>query len=176
MLIRELLNEDINNIPFDTNPEIGFWSDQDSVIVYHGTHERNVPDILKNGLTRVDPKTNMISVTFDPFTAHGYAAMSGAGGEAGFRAAGARPVNTPHNERAVIKMKIPMEWVKKHMDPHLSGNVGDAKTRLQSKDDYAQWKSSNKPDHEFYQTSELRFDKPVPPNFIVGVMKRYPKK
>lgn len=175
MRIRELLESSVNLIPFEKNPQIGWWEDQDYVTVYHGTHDRNIPDILQNGLHRADPKTGMISVTADPFTAHGYAAMSGAGGEAKFRAAGARPVHVPEEDRSVIKMHIPQAWLKANMDRNLSGNIGVSKDRLMSKDAYVKWKQENKPDFQYYQTSEFRLAKSIPTNFIVGIMKKKSK-
>ena len=164
-------------LPFDKNPHIGFWKDHDHVTVYHGTHDRHVDHILKNGLTHKDPKTGMISVTHDPHTAHGYAAMSSSGGEANFRATGGNAVNTPHEDRSVIKMKIPKHWADEHMDHDLSGNVGHTRDRMASKDHYDKWKEDNphSQDHEYYQTSELRFKKEVPSEYIEGVMKKKPK-
>jgi len=175
MRISDLLNENVGLIPFEHNPNIGWWEDQNQVTVYHGTHDRNVNAVLENGLNRPDPKTGMISVTGDPFTAHGYAAMSGAGGEAQFRAAGARPVHVPDEDRSVIKMRIPIDWLKSNMDPQLSGNIGSARKHLSSRDEYIKWKQSNRPDYEYYQMSEFRLKKAIPPNFIVGVMKKRPK-
>jgi hypothetical protein len=171
MRIVELL-ESLNLIPFERNPSIGWWEDQAQVTVYHGTHDKNVDNILQNGLTRADPQTGMISVTSDPNTAHGYAAMSGAGGEAAFRKAGARPVHVPHEDRSVIKFKLPIQWLKQNMDTTFSGNIGTAKTHLTSKDEYVKWKQQGKSDSEYYQTSEFRVNKPIPPSFIAGVMKR----
>jgi hypothetical protein len=168
----DLLNENIKNIPFEKNPSIGWWEDQDKLTVYHGTHDRNVENILKTGLNKPDPKTGMISVTSDPYTAHGYAAMSGAGGEAEFRKAGGRPVNVPHEDRAVIKMIIPIQWLKANMDTNLSGNIGIAKDHLSSKDKYEDWKKKGKSDFLYYQLSEFRIKKPIPTKFIVGVMKK----
>ena len=164
-------------IPFEKNPSIGFWKDSDHQIVYHGTHDKNVASVLKNGLDRKDPKTGMISVTHDPHTAHGYAAMSGAGGEAHFRDAGAKVVNTPHEDRSVIKLRIPKKWAEENMDSGLSGNSPEVKKQLQSKEHYLEWKKKNpgKGDHEYYAGSELRFKKEIPKEFIVGVMKKKPK-
>jgi len=176
MKIRDLLED--YNIPYDTNPTIGFWGDADFVVGYHGTHERNVPAMLEQGINRPDPKTGMISITLDPNTAHGYAAMSGTGGEARFRAANGRAANTPHEERAIFKLKIPMAWIKQHMDPNLRGNLGIVKDRMANKDLYTQWRKENPthPDHTYYQLSEIRVDAAIPPQFIVGVMKRPMKK
>lgn len=159
------------------NEHKGWLWDKDHVTVYHGTHKDNVDSIKQNGLNKPDPKTGMISVTPDPNTAHGYAAM---GGEHGFRQAGAKAVTVPHEDRRVVQLKIPKEWARKHMDHNLSGNIGDARKRMASKDEYTKWKTENpgKKDHEYYQTAELRFKKPIPKAFIekIGQLKKYAKK
>lgn len=149
----------------------GWLWDSDHITVYHGTHKRNIIAIKKNGLNKKDPKTGMISVTPDPHTAHGYGAMSG---EHNFRAAGSKAVHIPHEDRRIVKMKIPKTWAQKHMDSSLSGNIGSARDRLKSKDTYEKWKKENpkKHDSEYYQTSELRFKKEIPPHFITGILKK----
>lgn len=159
-------------IGFDKSTNHGFWNDpkKDYVDVYHGTHMNNVKSVEQNGLNRPDPKTGMISVTMDPYTAHGYAAMSGSGGEANFRKVGAKPVNTPHEDRAVAKFRIPKDWLHDNMDKTLSGNVGEARERMASKDKYDAWKKENpnSSDHNYYAMSEFRFKKPIPPEFYLG--------
>lgn len=168
-----------DEIPYNHKTNHGFWNDptRDYVDVYHGTHERNIKSIEQNGLNRPDPKTGMISVTMDPNTAHGYAAMSGSGGEANFRRAGAKPVNTPHEERAVLKFRIPRTWLNDNMDTNLRGNIGDALDRMQSKERYDEWRKNNPvSDHGYYSTTELRLDKPIPKEFYMGHSYRYPRK
>ena len=159
-----------------TNEQTGWLWDKDHITVYHGTHKRHVESIKKNGLNKPDPKTGMISVAPDPHTAHGYAAMSG---ETDFRAAGSKAKHVPHEDRRVVKMRIPKTWAQKHMDQNLSGNIGNARERMKSKDAYSKWKKENPHlhDHEYYQTAELRFKKPIPPEFIekVGRLKKYAK-
>jgi len=168
-------------IPYDKNPNIGFWRDQgDSdghYTLYHGTHKRNVPSMMKSGIDRPDPTTGMISTTPDPHTAHGYAAMSGSGGETQFRKLGNSPVNTPHEDRAVLKLRIPKAWADKHIDPDLRGNLGSTRERMLDKKHYLDWKAANpnKSDAEFYTGSEVRFSKAIPPEFIVGHAMRFPQ-
>lgn len=173
-------------LPFDKNADPGWHQDGDHMVVYHGTHEKNIPSMLKHGLNRPDPKTGMISVTHDPHTAHAYASMSGGGGEASFRKAGAKVVSTPHNERAVVKMKIPMEWAKEHMDHKMGGNMGaedkendlkDARLRMTDRGEHNRWKRANpdKPGRVYYTGTEIRFKKHVPPEFIEGYMKKSDK-
>jgi hypothetical protein len=118
----------------------------------------------------------MISTTPDPNTAHGYAAMSGTGGETQFRKLHNKATNTPHEERAVVKMKIPKAWADKHVDPQLRGNLGVTRDRMLNKSHYDNWKKENpeKSDSEYYTGSEVRFSKPIPAKFIVGHMKRFP--
>lgn len=174
--LREIVLENkIGNskeIPFDKETHHGFWDsdDKDYVDVYHGTHKRNIDSVAKNGLNRPDPKTGKISVTMDPYTAHGYAAMSGSGGEANFRGAGGKAVTTPHEDRAVAKFRIPKKWLKDNMDHDLGGNVGTAREHMSSPEAYKKWKSSNPSgsDHNYYATSEFRIGKPIPPSFYVG--------
>jgi len=173
-------------IPYEKNPKIGWWKDKGDKAgyhtVYHGTHKKNLKNILKNGIDHKDPKTGMISVTHDPHTAHGYAAMSGTGGERNFRRAGGNAKHTPHEDRVVIKMNIPKHFVDKHLDHEFHGNARSEKhknrTKMHTRDHYDNWKKENpkKPDHEFYQVSELRLNKKIPAHHIVGYMHRVKKK
>lgn len=126
-----------------------------------------MPHILKHGINHKDPKTGMISVTHDPHTAHGYASMSGAGGERNFRKTGAKAVHTPHEDRVVLKIHLPKDHP---IDGHLRGNVGDKHDNLKSKEKYEKHKQSGKADHEYYQTTELRTSKEIDPKHIVGYM------
>ena len=159
-----------SEIPFDKSTNHGFWEDSDYVDVYHGTHKKNVKVIEDGGLNRPDPKTGMISVTMDPYTAHGYAAMSGSGGEANFRQAGTKAVNTPHEDRAVMKFRLPSKWLQDNMDHDFGGNVGQSKKNLMDKNQYAKWKTENPTgsDHNYYALSEFRLKSPVPKEFYVG--------
>jgi hypothetical protein len=159
-------------IPFDRNTDHGHWktSKKEYINVYHGTHKRNIGSVAANGLDRPDPKTGMISVTLDPHTAHGYAAMSGSGGEANFRAAGGKAVNTPHEDRAVAKFRIPKDWLHDNMDHDLSGNVGEAHKNMSDPAAYEAWRKKNPEgsDHNYYAMSEFRVKKPIPKEFYVG--------
>lgn len=156
--------------PFVSNPDIGWWGDKNYMDLYHGTHKRNIPSIEDNGINKMDPTTGMVSMTLDPHTAHGYAAMSGAAGEYRFRKSDAKPVVTPPEDRAVTKFRIPMDWAKENLDPNMRGNIGMAAGRLSDRSNYDNWKTANptKGDHEYYATSEFRFNKPIPPEFYVS--------
>lgn len=164
----QFINE--SEIPFDKATNHGFWGDNDYVTVYHGTHKRNVSAIENSGLNRPDPKTGMISVTMDPHTAHGYAAMSGSGGEANFRQVGSKVVNTPHEDRAVLKYRLPSNWLRDNMDTNFGGNVGETRNRMMDKDQYTSWRSKNPKgsDSSYYSLSEFRLKSPIPKEFYVG--------
>ena len=171
MRISELT--ETTEVPFEPNPKIGWWKDQPNFyMVYHGTNIKNLPNILLNGLTKPDPKTGMISVTFDPHTAHGYAAMSG---ESDFRKAGAKAITVSHEDRVVLKIKLPKDFVEKYADPEMSGNMDRSKMTDKSK--YDDWKQSNndKPDFDYYSLSELRLSHPIDAKYIVGYMFKKPK-
>lgn len=164
-------------IPFEHHPHVGWWkdkADEDGYhTVYHGTHKKNLDHILKHGITHKDPRTGMISVTHDPHTAHGYAAMSGSGGESNFRKVGKKATHTPHEDRVVIKMHLPKHFVYKHLDKNLSGNsTSGGVNKMSDKKHYDDWKRKNpdRPDHEFYQVSELRLKHEIHPDHIVGYM------
>lgn len=182
MKFSDFLLVESKELPYDKHVSVGWWRDKAKKdgyhTVYHGTHKKNLESILKNGLTHKDPKTGMISVTHDPNTAHGYAAMSGAGGERNFRKAGAKVVNTPHEDRVVLKMHIPNEFMEKHMDHEFHGNEKHKnRTKMHDREHYDNWKKENpgKPDNEFYQVSELRLNKEIPAHHIVGFMHRVKK-
>lgn len=147
------------------NPSTGWWQDADPLVVYHGTHIRNLDAVYENGLNRKDPDTGMISVALEPFTARAYAAMSGAGGESDFRKAGGGAIQTPMNERVVFKFEIPQSWIQAHVDPKLGGNIGDSYKRMRDRAEYEKWEGT---DQQYYQFSELRLDKEVPASFIIG--------
>ena len=173
---KEFIKE--SEIPFDKTTNHGWWNDPNKthIDLYHGTHEKHVKHLKKNGINVPDPKTGMVSMTPDPYTAHGYAAMSSGErrGEASFRKAGNKAVTTPHENRAVTKFRVPMQWVRDNVDPNLKGNIGMAADRMNNKQNYDKWKTENpnKSDHEYYSTTELRFSKPIPPEFYVGYSKK----
>ena len=171
MNFKEFMLLEAKEIPW-SNADTGWWEDQDPVILFHGTHERNIETIMKNGLDRKDPQTGFISLALEPHTAKGYASMSGVGGESDFRKAGAKVKSTPMSERAVFVFEIPQKWIQENMDKNLSGNVGDAKKRMQSKEEYELFKQNvGKPDYVYYQLAELRVKKEVPAKFIKGIMR-----
>ena len=151
-------------------PKIGWWLDNDPVTFYHGTHERNLEFIMKNGI--VAPKegatANWVSLALEPNTAHGYAAMSGSGGESGFRAAGSSVVNVPHNQRITFVIQIPQRDFLNKMAPE-RGAMQSTKGKLKDKNHYEELAvRGNMSDAEYYATTEIRYPKVVPVKFIVG--------
>lgn len=152
---------------FEHNPSIGWWKDKKHITVYHGTHENNYDTIKKHGINRADPDTGMISVTLDPHTAHGYAAMSG---EHNFRKTGQSAHTTPHDKRITVQMKLPMDWLTKNMDHNYGGNVGIAQDKLKNK---ALYQKHTGNDHEYYQMTEFRLRQAIPAKFITGIMKKH---
>jgi hypothetical protein len=159
------LTESLKKMPWKTPGDIGWWEDQETLTLYHGTHIKNVDAIAKTGLDRMDPTTGMISLTLDPFTARGYASMSG--GESNFRQAGQKAKITPMNERAVLIFEIPTKWIVAHMDKNLGGNVGDTKKNMQDKTRFEKFTG---PHSQYYQLSEFRVNTIVPPKFLKGYM------
>lgn len=157
---------------------MGWWREQDPIILYHGTHIRNVNSFLENGiLLPKNPPLNRkpeISLALDPYTAFGYAAMSGSGGEVGFRQAGSKVTSTPIEERAIFKLKIPMSFILDNYDKGLGGNrdSGDVKARshMLNKELYDKWKKENKPDYSYYSHCELRIAAAIPKEYIDGWM------
>jgi hypothetical protein len=146
------------------------WSKhEDFLPVYHGTHVRNVSDILKNGIKNKDPKTGMVSVAIGDRgaqVAKAYAAMSSAGGEYNYRTAGQRPVNVPPEHREVIVAHLPMKWVEQHVDRTFSGNSDAVKERLKNPEKHDKFVAENGEDTKYDETMELRFSRPIPHEFI----------
>jgi hypothetical protein len=163
MRINEII-QTINQIPWDSNPRIGWWQEQDPLRLYHGTNLKNLPGFAKTGLSIPDPRTGMYSFAFEPFTARAFAVM---GGEARFLASKSRTMIVPENQRAVVVFELPSQLVKKIMDNTLSGNDLLHKERLLDKEKYEEWDST---DQQYYQLCELRVTKPVSSNYIVGFM------
>lgn len=155
-----------STMSWEGNPKIGWWKDQKVLRVYHGTHKKNLESVLKSGLTRKDPVTGFISLALEPNTAFGYAAMSG---EYDFRAAGSKSVSVPPKDRIVIVFDIPIDWILKHYDPNLSGNVGTARNHMSSDTEYNKFKGN---DNEYYALTELRVNTVVPKKFIKGYMQK----
>lgn len=170
--LRQFLTEknQIREMPWDPDPVIGWWRDNDEQILYHGTHERNIPHIIENGLT--GPETGytagLVSLTHDPNTAFGYASMSGSGGERNFRGVNAKPSHTPPIERVVFILVIPTDLVLETMAP-MRGAMKKIARRLTTEEEYREWDGS---DQEYYALTEVRLPSPVAPKWIVGYSRK----
>lgn len=166
-----LSSSNIKELQWNGNPKIGWWEENSSLILYHGTHWSNIEYISKNGITAPNsgPTANWVSLALEPNTAFGYASM---GGESGFRAAGAKAKTILPEDRIVLVLKLPMPYVKKFMETEFRGNVKETKTKLTNKTEYDSWKRS---DQEYYALTELRFPKNVPSKYIVGFMRKKKK-
>lgn len=162
----------LQQLPWDKNPKIGWWKDGDHLHMYHGTHVSRLGEIARHGIRAPEkgPTAGSVSLTHDPHTAHGYASMHG--GESNFRSAGAQAQHVPHEDRAVLHLKIPRKWAEKNMNPHLRGNIDSVRDNLTNRAKYEAHALAGRPDHEHYATTELRFKDRVPPKFIQGYSKR----
>lgn len=151
---------------WEGNPTIGWWADKKNVIFYHGTHYSNLESMLKSGIRAPSsgPTAGWVSMALEPNTAFGYASM---GGESGFRAAGAQAKAIPPAERVVLVAKIPMSFIKQHMEKDFRGNIQYTRNRLTDKSEYEAWKKS---DQEYYAMTEIRFPKVLDPKYIIGYM------
>ena len=155
--------------------KIGWWLDSDPVIFYHGTHERNIDSVLKNGLSAPSEgyTAGWVSLALEPNTAHGYASMSGAGGETQFRlktfrSAGAKVSHVPNHERVTFVIKIPQSDFLHKMAP-MRGAMTEIAKRLTDKEEYQRLViDGGMSDTEYYARTEIRYPKLISPNFIVG--------
>ena len=165
-----LLEKKIKEKSFDKNPKIGWWLDMDPIRFYHGTHIRNIEFVEQNGL--LAPSTGStagwISLALEPHTAHGYASMSGAGGETAFRDAGSKAQITDKKERVVFIIEIPQKIVLSKMAKE-RGAMQSTKTRLVNREEFEAWTKS---DQEYYALTEIRMPKVIDPKYIKGYMKK----
>lgn len=167
----QFLTEEENKKPeykWNGNPKIGWWEDRSNLIMYHGTHIKNLEGILEKGIFAPSsgPTANWVSMALEPNTSHGYASM---GGESAFRAAGAKAQHIPDNERVVLVCKFPVSWIKQHMEKNFRGNVDSTRDKLTNKENYKNWKGS---DQEYYALTEIRFPKHIDSEFIIGYMRK----
>ncbi len=163
-----LLEGKIKKKPFNKNPNIGWWLDNDPITFYHGTHIRNIDYIEKNGLKspKEGPTAGWISLALEPNTAYGYASMSGAGGESEFRSAGHKAITTKKEERVVFIIKLPKKLVLSKMGKE-RGAMQSTRTKLINKNEYESW---NKTDQEYYALTEIRMPNKIDTKFIKGYM------
>lgn len=172
----ELLTEGkIKKKPFDKNPKIGWWLDNDPIRFYHGTHIRNIEYVEENGLlapTSGDT-ANWISLALEPHTAHGYASMSGAGGETAYKSSADGSFRSSTNikttdkkERVVFIVELPKSLVLSKMAKE-RGAMQSTKNRLKDRQEFEDWK---KTDQEYYALTEIRMPKKIDTKYIKGYM------
>jgi len=169
----EYLSEAIRKVNVNLKPgsyKKGWWLDKDIITFFHGTHERNLEFIEKNGIVAPTdgPTANWVSLALEPYTGHGYASMSGSGGESGFRKAGTKAVHVPDKERITFIIKMPKKLILAKMAP-ARGNMAKLRNRLTDKEEYEKLViNGNMTDSEYYALTEIRFPKRVLPKFIKG--------
>lgn len=187
LFLEETEDHGLKQHPWQKDPKIGWLHDKAKkdghLTLYHGTHDRNLSHIAKHGIQapKEGATAGNVSMTPEPYTAHGYAAMSAAGGESkyarkaqgakSFRGVGKRVKSTPHEHRSVLVTHIPNEWAKEHMNPVMRGNMKSTSDKLINKDAYDKHKAAGGSDQHHYFGTELRFKKDIPPEFIKGYMK-----
>lgn len=153
------INEAQNTqMPWNKNPTIGWWLDNDTITFYHGTHKDNVTSILKNGLfaSETGRTAGITYLALDPFTGKGYGSMSG---ETEFRAAGRKAKHVPMEDRATIVFEFPREYVEQNM----SWN----NPKLVNRESYEKFVGS---DTEYYELSEVQHPGNISAEFIIGYM------
>lgn len=158
-------------MPFNKNPTIGWWLDQDPITFYHGTHKDRVDDILRSGLRAPveGPTAGWVSLALEPSTARGYASMHG--GESSFRKAGGKAQHIPMQDRRVLVIQIPKEEVLSKMAA-ARGNMDNERDKLTNEERYRKWVASGKTDQEYYALTEIRMPKEVPSKYIKGWMQK----
>jgi hypothetical protein len=175
----ELVLETAKQVNIQTFPKIGWWLDRDPVRLYHGTHTRNLDNILKSGIQAPTEGSTAgkVSLAIDPLTARAYASMSGLGGEhkfKGFRNVGqSKNIQTkvPMEERVVFIIQFPREYVLKIMNTEgfmARGHMSELVHRLDDKNEYQRLVvDGGMSEKEYYSRTEIRVPE-VKPQDIVG--------
>jgi len=140
---------------FDEN---AWW--QDTGILFHGTHISNLDKISKGGLQAGHGAKGVgVYLALDPFTARGYAAMAGAGGERDFRRSKAVK-SAPMSERAVIVVQLPSNMWDKFVTSKRDTRIYDHET----------WKKKGKGNPRYWELAEVMYPSNIPANYIKGYM------
>ena len=165
-------------VSWNGTPQIGWWEDNDPVVLYHGTHINNTQGILKDGIFA--PKegytAGKVSLALEPNTAFGYASMSGACGETEFRKQGGKARHTPPEERVVFILQVPRSIVRENM-LGARGNIEEYRNKLVDPELYKKWVQEHggenydhKFDQQYYALTEIRLPDHVSSEYIVGYM------
>lgn len=145
-------------MPWNSNPIIGWWLDNDKITFYHGTHKDKLESILQNGLKPAEKgRTAGINyLALDPYTSKGYGSMSG---ETEFRGVGKKAKHVRIAERVVIVFEFSKEYVEQ--------NINWNNPQLNNKQAYEKFEGK---DHSYYELSEVRHPGNISSEFIVGYM------
>lgn len=164
----ELTENAKTQISWNGNPQIGWWLDSDPVTFYHGTNIKNLEFISQNGIVAPTEGSTAgwVSLALDPNTAFGYASMSG--GESTFRAAGAKAVHVPKEDRIVFVIQLPQSYFLDKMAA-ARGHMDEQRDKLTNKEKYENWNGS---DQQYYALTEIRMPNVVPANYIKGYMQK----
>jgi hypothetical protein len=142
----------MNRIQWVINPKIGWWIDQDPLVVYCTADYFDIDAISKAGI--IAPTTGIASgsviLTIDPYTAYDNGSYLGIA-----------------KRRAIVKIEMPMKWAFDRMNKSLRGNNKEQINRLLLKERYDAWQRT---DVEYYTGAVILIVNHVPSRFIKGYM------
>jgi len=146
-VFNKLINEDKYNL------EIGWWLDQPTVKLYHGTSFHNLESIFEKGLIVTNQEFTYLSL--DPNTARGYSIFRN-GHTAGNK------LNASPKERVILEIEIKVSNLLEIMlDINFVNRYSYG--RLKDKINY---QNSNLTDLEYYKYTEIHINKTIPPEKI----------
>lgn len=156
-----------NLLSWNPMPNIGWWLDKAYANFYHGTHKKNIQDILEHGILAPEKgrSAGYVSLALEPNTAFGYASMHG--GETEFRAAGQKAFHVPKEDRVVFIIQMSKDYFLESMEPTTDHSIG-LETRLKNKEEYINWKKHGGSDIQYYELTEIRISKKIDPKYILG--------
>ena len=157
-------------------PKQEWWQDElertGKITLWHGTDEKNLPSIKKNGI--LPDREGKTYATPDPDTGFGYGAMTG--GEKSFMkdAKSGKAKHNPFENRALLQLEIPKDYFEKYLANQRSEFSISRLLSPSAKENFQPYDFNlNQP---YYALTELRFNGPIPPEFIVGYSKKIDKK
>lgn len=152
-------------------PKQDWWRDElaekGTVTLYHGADESRLRSIFRKGL--LPDERGKTFLTPDADTGFGYASMTG--GEKTFRKAGAKARHNPEENRAVLHLEIPKDYLEKYLSPNQTSKASfDKLFSPKARESFQPYDFKN--NQPYYALTELSFDAPIPPEFIVGYSKK----